>query len=85
MSGESMGHGKKRLGRLMSFFPDKPELLAVSHEDLRSWMMKLGKEAGFEAWTLRHHLKNAKTFFGRAVVEGWIVQNPALKVTSCIT
>lgn len=81
LKGDSIGHVKKHLGRLTAFTGTEQALVAVTHESLIAWLDKLRDEQGFEPVTLRHHLKDTRAFFSRAIKEGWRTDNPADRVT----
>lgn len=80
LKGDSIGHVKKHLGRLTAFTGAEQLLTAVTHETLSAWLDSLRQEDGFEILTVRHHLKDCRTFFARAVKEGWRNDNPADRV-----
>lgn len=81
LKGDSIGHITKHLGRLIAFTEADQPLVAITHETLAAWLDALRNENGFEPVTIRHHLKDCRTFFARAVKEGWRSDNPADRVT----
>lgn len=71
-SPDDQAHAKLYLGRMCDHIGDK-DVGDVGKNDIRAWL----KATGATGWSLVSHFKSARAFFGRAVINDWIRENPA--------
>ena len=82
VSSAHLAHVKKHLGRLSAYFGGDSGVIELGTEGVREWLAVLADEGGdngegFGAETVKHHLKSVRSFFNRALAEGWILESPA--------
>lgn len=70
-SRDDHNHAKLYLGRMCDFLGEK-DIAEVKKADVRDWL----KSLDFKGWSLVSHFKSARAFFGRAVRDEWIRDNP---------
>ncbi|NNF21520.1 MAG: site-specific integrase, partial [Saprospiraceae bacterium] len=58
---------------------DSPELDALTHQHLRSWMVRL-HESGNSARTINRKISSIRSFFNFMKREGYLSRNPAVKI-----
>lgn len=75
LKGDSLNHVETHLRRLVAALGHLP-LFAVTAEHIRGWLAAMP----MSPLTVRHHLVSANTFFARAVLEKWAIDNPCLAV-----
>jgi len=76
---DTLRHLKINLRRFSEFF-EGSQLAQLDTERVEKWLAHLRKERGFGPVTVKHNLKQVKSFLNYAKRAKWIAENPCVEV-----